>query len=301
MKKLLFGVVSVAVCLGIMLSSCGKKEEKADSNTEKNTEVKIDSAVENIEGADEEEIPMFEYKFDDDEMTAVLVLYNDTEGLEELVLEGSVMEIKNKTVKKDDGTKEVVKVEEGPYTLVGIDDGVFMNNTTLKKVTIPDSVEEIGEACFQNCSSLEEVVLPASLKEIAPRLFYGCDALATLNIPEGTKTVGLYAFGEFFKQIPWYNAQKDEFAFVGDGVLIKYNGTSYNVSVPEQAKSVAYYAFMDTPATNIRFNSVIEDIDELAFYRTSKNLLITLPEGSDPDSIKALKAAMTKVETYELA
>jgi hypothetical protein len=45
------------------------------------------------------------------------------------------------------------------------------------KVTIPNSVEEIGDRCFYQCYSLREVVFGAEsmLRRIADNAFYGCD------------------------------------------------------------------------------------------------------------------------------
>ena len=36
----------------------------------------------------------------------------------------------------------------------------------LEKITIPSTVQQIGDKAFQNCSSLDNVVLPDGLKEI---------------------------------------------------------------------------------------------------------------------------------------
>ena len=49
-----------------------------------------------------------------------------------------------------------------------------MNCNSLRRITIPEGVEEIGESAFQGCSKLEKVVIPKSVKSIGQNAFKGC-------------------------------------------------------------------------------------------------------------------------------
>ena len=49
-----------------------------------------------------------------------------------------------------------------------------MNCDSLRRITIPDGVEEIGESAFQGCSKLEKVAVPKSVKSIGQNVFKGC-------------------------------------------------------------------------------------------------------------------------------
>lgn len=73
---------------------------------------------------------------------------------------------------------------ELPNTLRIIGAGAF-RNTALKEVTIPDSVEEIKQACFRDCADLEKVVLPSGLKVLTEALFRGCGKLTEVVVPKG--------------------------------------------------------------------------------------------------------------------
>lgn len=57
------------------------------------------------------------------------------------------------------------------------DKEAFMNCDSLKRITIPEGVEEIGESAFQGCSKLEKVIIPKSVKRIGADAFKGCKKL----------------------------------------------------------------------------------------------------------------------------
>lgn len=68
----------------------------------------------------------------------------------------------------------------------------------LKKVSIPESVREIGRLAFERCSMLEEVVIPESVEKIRAYAFDGCyKATIILKKPEfAFELIGSYAFGD---------------------------------------------------------------------------------------------------------
>ena len=303
MKKFTLGILCLGLCAAFALSSCSKPEEPAEDDKTGAADSGLDSIV--LPEDEEEEVILFEYDWSGEEAT--LIAYNG--DLEEVILDQTVIRMKKekqtKTVTEEvtakDGTvstveKQVEETVEVPveYTLTAIDAGVFMNNETVKKIVIPDSVLTIGEACFQGCTALEEVVLPASLEKIGARMFYGCDALAALNIPETVTDIGLFAFGEFFKQIPWYVNLTDTSVIVGDGILLKYNGAESAVTYGDEVKKVAYYAFMNAPVQTVTFTDSVEEVNNLAFYRTGAT--VRLPEGSA--LVNELRMNNIKVETY---
>ena len=66
-------------------------------------------------------------------------------------------------------------------------------NTTIKKVVVPDGIEEIQKYAFYNCTGLEEVILPDSVKYIRDYAFYGDINLETINLAN-TILIGKSAF-----------------------------------------------------------------------------------------------------------
>ena len=73
---------------------------------------------------------------------------------------------------------------EFPSSLMYIDDNVFYNCTSLKRVDLSEceNFATIGYNAFANCSSLEAVSLPASLNWIQSYAFSGCRKLTELNV-----------------------------------------------------------------------------------------------------------------------
>ena len=70
----------------------------------------------------------------------------------------------------------------------------FLNCTELQTVSIPSGLTKIGSQAFFGCSSLQNVTLPASLKEIGYQAFRDCDALTSITFPDSLETVGDQAF-----------------------------------------------------------------------------------------------------------
>lgn len=57
------------------------------------------------------------------------------------------------------------------------------NNTSVTSVTIPNSVNGIGQRAFFGCKSLTCVNIPNSVTQIKRYAFYGCSKLTNINIP----------------------------------------------------------------------------------------------------------------------
>ena len=76
---------------------------------------------------------------------------------------------------------------ELPVTSIGY--RAFQNCTSLKSITIPDSVTEIGELAFCDCTSLKSITIPNSVR------YMGIGILA--NCQENIKTISLPYIGAF--------------------------------------------------------------------------------------------------------
>lgn len=83
-----------------------------------------------------------------------------------------------------------------PDTLQSIGDYAFNGCSKLTTVNIPAGVTEIGMFAFRYCSMLENIQLPAGLQTIGAQAFNQCSALTSINIPEGVTEIGMYAFLE---------------------------------------------------------------------------------------------------------
>ncbi len=99
--------------------------------------------------------------------------------------------------------------------ITSIKNYAFYNCRTLKTITLPDSISDIGENAFRGCEALEQFSFPPkitvaeesvcemcrnltvidlkNIKEIKAKAFYGC-ALKSITIPSSVSFIGLYAF-----------------------------------------------------------------------------------------------------------
>lgn len=94
------------------------------------------------------------------------------------------------------GTGAVVRI---PATIEGLPvmytaDDIFMNNTTITHVYLPDELKYMGECCFLGCTSLKQVRLSEETYDIPRAAFSGCSELRVINIPASVRGVGKSAF-----------------------------------------------------------------------------------------------------------
>lgn len=111
---------------------------------------------------------------------------------------------------RDTKITEIV-IPEGVKELDGFEDC-----KTLKTITLPDSIEILGEDTFQNCTALEVANLPANLKYIYSQdggsCFMGCSSLKELKIPESLTQIRFYHMTSNSGQIRF---RTDTFNFAG--------------------------------------------------------------------------------------
>lgn len=113
-----------------------------------------------------------------------------------------------------------------------IEDWAF-NGLPIEELTIPGTVKTVSG--FADCDSLRSVHLENGVEQIGFTAFLDCNSLTEVTIPRSVKRIGLNAFAG----TPWIERQTDEFVVVGDGVLIRYNGTGRTeLTIPAGIKSV---------------------------------------------------------------
>lgn len=97
------------------------------------------------------------------------------------------------------GDKAVLEIpekvgENEEYTVKYIHTDAFTNDLALKKIILPDTVEQIGKYAFSGCVNLKEVVLSENLTGIGYGAFFGCEKLKKIALPESLKRIDDSAF-----------------------------------------------------------------------------------------------------------
>lgn len=84
-----------------------------------------------------------------------------------------------------------------PGSVEALGDEVFMYCTSLKYAELRCTFREIsdfGEWVFSGCASLEEVCLPEGISKLPEGSFDGCSSLKYIKLPEGLTSIEPYAF-----------------------------------------------------------------------------------------------------------
>ncbi|HZK55058.1 MAG TPA: leucine-rich repeat protein [Desulfosporosinus sp.] len=81
-----------------------------------------------------------------------------------------------------------------PESLIEIGGSAFGNCNNLNEINIPSNVTQVGSFAFENCTSLKSVILPDSVTHIQDGAFYGCAGLEHLAISRNVQQINNDAF-----------------------------------------------------------------------------------------------------------
>ncbi len=89
---------------------------------------------------------------------------------------------------------DMIVVNGATYQVTSIAKDAFKNNKSLKKITIGNYVEKIGDNAFYGCSALASVKLGKNVTAIGNKAFYNCKKLTSITIPSKVNKIGKQAF-----------------------------------------------------------------------------------------------------------
>ena len=105
-------------------------------------------------------------------------------------IEGKIVTTIGKSAFKDSSLKSITI----PNSVTTIGLSAFENCYSLTSITIPDSVTTIGESAFRSCDSLISITIPNSVTTIGELAFGNCNSLKSITIPDSVISIGAYAF-----------------------------------------------------------------------------------------------------------
>lgn len=174
----------------------------------------------------------------------------------------------------DESNRETGNVEVGypdwEYTRgYGVED----NTIIPESVTIGEKayrVTRIANNGFKG-TNLESITLPSSVTEIGVQAFSGCSRLTSIT----AANEDILAPADAFADTAWIDSQKGDFVIFYKN-LLKYQGTSANVTIPEGIKTIGSLAFMDNgKIKTVTMPDTVTRIEEAAFYLCNKLNKIT--------------------------
>lgn len=89
------------------------------------------------------------------------------------------------------GSSKIIKIPDGVTAIMS---GAF-EKTNINKLTMPNSVTEIGYSAFYSCKQLTKVIFSKNLLRIDMYAFRYCSRLETLNLPNNLTYLGQFSFG----------------------------------------------------------------------------------------------------------
>lgn len=127
-------------------------------------------------------------------------------------------------------------------------------------------VRIISDSAFAY-TKLETLSLPTTVESIGGGAFFYIPTLKAVNgLGANVKYIGSNPFGGS----EWFKKLDDDFVILGDGILIKYNGSDEHVVLPSNVKGVTDAFSGNTALTSVDMSAAnVTYIGDNAFYRLS--------------------------------
>ncbi len=161
----------------------------------------------------------------------------------------------------------------------------FLDCKKLVSIDIANSVTEIETQAFSGCESLSSINIPKGITNINASTFSGCRGLTSICIPSNVTTIGRRSFAGCFNlssiTIPENVTEIGEEAFS--------NCTSLtSITLPRKMTSISGNLFAECYGlTSITIPEDVESIGSRAFWRCISLTSVTIPEGMTTIGVEA--------------
>lgn len=166
------------------------------------------------------------------------------------------------------------------YRVASISERAFRECSSLKEITIPETIRDIGDDAFYGCSNLKNISIPYGVKTIGIFAFYNCSSLTSIVIEDAEQTIeiGLLAFENIGNLEHLYigrNIKHHELYESPFHTQLKLTEIEFGKYVTEIPQNLCYEW---TSLANCELPPSLEKIGSHAFYGCSSLLNISFPE-----------------------
>lgn len=172
-------------------------------------------------------------------------------------------------------TSDNFQFKTGTKTIAG---GCFASCTTISSITIPNTIENIGDYCFGECHNLKEITLPVNITIIPAYCFYRCMSLKNVVIPNSVIEIGQGCFDSCTTissiAIPNTITKINNHTF-GNCINLK------NITIPNTVTAITMYAFSHSGIENIIIPDSVKIVENSfgAFANCSSLTSVTVGSG----------------------
>ncbi|MBR6035246.1 MAG: leucine-rich repeat protein [Paludibacteraceae bacterium] len=134
---------------------------------------------------------------------------------------------------------EKVTYDEVEYTVTEIEQYAFLFSESLKKVTLPATLEKIGVEAFDYCNELVYIDIPTGVTSIGEYAFSDCH-IETINLPENLTSIENGVFYDCSSLTSITIPQN--VTSIGDGVFYDCSSLT-SITIPQNVTSIGDEAF----------------------------------------------------------
>ena len=160
----------------------------------------------------------------------------------------------------------------------------FDNFTSLKTLTIADTVTDIGQAALYNCTGLTNVFIsPTSNLTFTGGdggVFYNCTSLTSFFIPNSLRSIKLNEFYGCTSMASITYGNNPGLKYIGNSAFVDVAKTMTNIFIPSSVIFIGNSAFLTTVNTNVNLlntvtfgaGSRLRSIDYQCFGHNGSNI-----------------------------
>jgi len=175
-------------------------------------------------------------------------------------------------------TAQEALIPAGTHT---IGQEAFYGDTSLADVTLPEGVTTVGNRAFAN-SSVERIILPRSLEDIGEDVFAGCEKVYAF-VHEGSRAHE-YCVQKFVPHT-FIAPEPTDFTWSSNGeyvTITKYTGSAAKVTVPSRigilpVKVIGAHAFRSTRVVEVIIPEGVTTLEASVFYECNSLEKVSLP------------------------